>query len=241
MEKRVYLETFRLESNYWWHVSKRRLVRQAIRKNLSPGARILDAGCGTGIMMSELQHDSFNVYGLDKSPVAIKFCQKRGLKNVHHGNLEKRLPFRANSFDGITCLDVIEHLNHDKLAVAEFRRILKPGGKIFITVPAYMWLWTKHDDILWHKRRYRRNHLEKLVKEIGLKISKSSYFYSFLIPPAILLFKFKLIFNSGKSKTSVVPPKPINWLLTKVCDLEHWVMDLVSLPTGISILLIARK
>lgn len=243
MEKRVYAETYRLESGYWWHVSKRKLVQQAIKKAVDgkKDIHILDAGCGTGIMMSELQEYFSNVYGLDKSPLALDYCRKRGLTNVHHGNLEKVLPFRDKSFDAIICLDVIEHLKDDRLAISEFKRILKPKGFIFITVPAYMFLWTKHDDILWHKRRYRRRQLDSLISSVGFKIKKSSYFYSFLIPPAIVLFKLKVMFNSGKSKTSVVPPKPINWLLLQICALERLIINNVSLPTGISILAVAQK
>lgn len=243
MEKHVYTETYKLEKDYWWHVSKRSLVKQALKKTFGDkkNIHILDAGCGTGIMMSEMEQLYPNVYGLDKSPLAREFCQKRGLKNIHFGDLEKKLPFKTKSFDAITALDVIEHLDHDMLALEEFWRILKPGGKLFVTVPAYQFLWTNHDDLLWHKRRYRRNKLEKMVKALGFKVEKSSYFYSFLIPPAIFLFKFKLMFNSGNSKTSVVGPKPINWLLNLICALERKAMDYFSLPTGISIFLVASK
>lgn len=243
MDKRIYHETFKLEKDYWWHVSKRRLVQQVIRKSVNGNkdVRILDAGCGTGIMMSELSNYFPNVYGLDKSPLALAFCRKRGLRDVHHGNLERRLPFKDGTFDVVICLDVIEHLNHDGLALKEFRRILKPKGLVIISVPAYQFLWTKHDEILWHKRRYRRGQLIKLIQSVGFKIVKASYFYSFLILPALLLFKLKLMFHGGKSKSVVIPAKPINWLLLKICAVERQIINQFSLPTGISILAVAQK
>ena len=243
MEPGVYRETYRLESRYWWHVNRRRLVEQEIKKVFGgkQKIKILVAGCGTGILMSDLQKFYSNVFGVDDSPLALQFCRKRGLRSVRRGNLEKRLPYPSDSFDVITCLDVIEHLDQDSRALAELHRILRPGGYIFLTVPAYQFLWTNHDEILWHKRRYRRGPLSTLIRSVGFEIVKSSYFYSFLIPPAVILFKLKLIFHHGRAKTTVIPPWPINLLLSLACNIERKIIEFMSLPTGISIFVAAIK
>lgn len=243
MDTRVYTELYTLEKDYWWHQAKRKIVFETLTKRQKGRnhIRILDAGCGTGIMLSELLEQFPNSLGVDHSTVALNFCKKRGLSNIHRGDLEKKLPFKGSSFDVVTCLDVIEHLDHDDKAIKEFQRILKPGGELIITVPAYMALWTKHDEMLWHKRRYRRGQLAKLAKDHGFKIEKASYFYSFIAPVAFVLYRLGVMFKSRKSSSSVIPPKPFNWLLLQVCALERRLIDIVPMPTGISILLVAQK
>lgn len=241
MESQIYDELFLLEKNYWWHVSKRNLVHKEIKRAgiKSPMTRILDAGCGTGIMMSELAKKFPLTYGIDNSKKALKFCHKRGLHKVKLGDLEKKLPFPTNHFDVITCLDVIEHLKHDGAALKEMHRVLKKDGRIFINVPAFQFLWTHHDDLLWHKRRYRRRELVKLIRKSGFRVQKSSYFYSFLFLQAVVLFKLGLLF--GGKKTSVIPPKPINYLLLSLCFLEQKIIKFLPLPFGLSVFLVATK
>ncbi len=241
MESKIYDELYHLEKNYWWHVSKRILIHREIKRAgiTNPISRVLDAGCGTGIMLTELSRKFTKVYGLDRSLKALKFCRKRGLHQVRRGDLEKKLPFSANSFDAVTALDVIEHLDQDGKAIKELRRIIKPTGKLFITVPAFQFLWTHHDDLLWHKRRYTLSQLQKLVTDNGFTVKKASYFYSFLFPPSVVLFKLGLLFNGPK--TSVVPPKIIGQLLLLTCSIERTLLKFVSLPFGVSILLVAQK
>lgn len=243
MDTRIYHELYRLERDYWWHKAKRRLVLQTLikRQKGQNHIRVLDAGCGTGIMLSEMQEIFPNSFGVDKSVLALKFSKKRGLKNLHRGNLEKTLLFKKNSFDVITCLDVIEHLDKDRVAVEELLRVLKPGGRLLITVPAYMTLWTHHDEMLWHKRRYRRSQLKKLLTGAGFQVKNASYFYSFIAPLAFVMYKMKFMFNSRRSNSSIIPPRPINWLMFRICRIEQWVMNFVPLPFGISIFLEAVK
>lgn len=243
MESKIYDELYHLEKNYWWHVSKRSLIHREIKRAgiTDHSNKILDAGCGTGIMIAELSKKFDQVYGLDKSKKAIKFCHKRGLKRSHlrQASLEKKLPFTSNYFDAILALDVIEHLDNDGEAVRQLHRITKNSGSLYVTVPAFQFLWTHHDDLLWHKRRYTLNQLKRLVSANGFTVKKASYFYSFLFLPSVVIFKLGLLF-SGK-ETSVVPPKIVSTLLLTACSLERTLIKFIPLPFGISIFLVAQK
>lgn len=242
MQKALYSEMFLQEKTYWWHVAKRRLVQQEIKNsqiNLQDKI-VLDVGCGTGAMMEEMQKFGGNVFGIDGSDESITFTQKRGLKNIQKVNLEQPLPLKDSSYDYLICLDVLEHIENDHQLVAEFYRILKPGGKLLLTVPAYQFMWTYWDEVLGHKRRYRKANLIKLLKSANLKVTRASYFYSFLFPVAFVFRHVKEIFKSEKSDFVQIP-NFLNQLLLLVCALERAVINYFPIPVGLSIYIQAEK
>ncbi len=168
MEIKLIEEMFHQEKTLWWHVAKRKAAKTFLKQYGGPiaGKKILDIGCGTGAMMEDLTVLEADVYGLDGSSEAVGFCQRRNLKNIRLGNLERSLPFFNNFFSAITCLDVLEHITSDEKLLAEIYRILKPGGFLVISVPAYQIFWTYWDEMLGHKRRYL---LRSLVKKLDPK------------------------------------------------------------------------
>src|SRR6476659_6475267 len=141
------------DESHWWYRGRRRILRAAIeRLPLVPGARLLDAGCGSGRTLDELARYG-RVSGVDASPDAVAAARSRGHADVRLAPVEA-LPFAAGAFDVVTCLDVIEHTRDDRAALAELRRVTRPGGLLVATVPAYQALWSWHDEANGHYRRY---------------------------------------------------------------------------------------
>src|SRR5262249_42972179 len=145
---------------------------------------ILDAGCGTGALLEALRADPANrAVGLDFSEAALQFCRERGYDRLVRGDLTV-LPFPDARFDVITALDVIEHLDDDAGAAREIARVLKPGGILVASVPAYRFLWSGHDIALHHRRRYQMSEMTGLLRSAGLAIEKSTYLLTALFPLA---------------------------------------------------------
>src|SRR4029077_5669995 len=147
------LQTHRAEDRHWWYQGRRRVLQQAIaRLGLPAHAHILDAGCGSGRNMLDLAHHGI-VTGVELSPTSVQLARDRGAGEVLEGSVMD-MPFDAASFDLTVRLDVIEHLADDVSALRELRRVTKPSGALLVTVPAYQWLWSGHDEINHHHRRY---------------------------------------------------------------------------------------
>lgn len=240
MKKYLYEDLFLLEESHWWHISKRKIVRSLIEKyRLSKNPKILDIGCGTGKNIEELQ-DLGEIYGLDTSKEALDFCRKRGLNNLILGSAEKTTLKNA-TFDIITLLDVLEHTDDNK-ALNETFRILKKGGIIVITVPAFNWLWSNWDVVLHHKRRYTTDTLSQILKKNGFEIKKISYMYSFLILPVFVIRKIKSKFsNESYSSDFKLSSPAINFILGAISKLESLLIFSTSVPFGTSIVAVAKK
>ncbi len=244
MRSDLFDEMYRLESTYWWHVAKRRLILRMLDSYLNSlqDPRFLDIGCGTGMMMKDFSRFG-EVFGVDGSTKAISYCKKRGFSNVAATDLTKPLPFQNELFDAVTMLDVLEHLDNDRLILSEIQRVLKPGGRFVLTVPAYPWLWTYWDEVLGHKRRYRRRALVAKLKETGFEVEMSSYFYWYLVPVAIIVRVAKSIFGKSMKQRSdfIEVPKSINWLLVQITTVEASVLQHIRMPFGLSIVCLSRK
>ena len=152
---------------------------------LPPDARILDAGCGSGRNMIELARRG-KVTGVELSSTSTGLARSRHAGEVIEGS-ELEMPFAADSFDLAVCLDVVAHVERDLDALRELRRVVAPEGSLLITVPAYQWLWSGHDEINHHHRRYTRHSLQLVAQRAGWKQRRTTYFNSLLLPVAILL------------------------------------------------------
>ncbi len=190
------------------------------RLGLPPRARILDAGCGSGRNMVDLARWGA-VTGVELSAAAAEAARGRHVGEVVEGSVLE-MPFSEDSFDLAVCLDVIEHLQDDRAALRELRRVLAPGGALLVTVPAYQWLWSGHDEVNHHHRRYSRATLRRAAREAGWECERTTHFNSLLLPVAIALRALdRLHARATESSLDLwVPPAPLNWLLQQPLHLE---------------------
>ncbi len=241
MQAEEYGRMFQFETDYWWFVGRRRLVMRLLESHLKLGSGwLLDAGCGTGALLSELQQRASHVVGLDLEPLALRYARQRGEFALVQARLEA-LPFRSDTFDAITALDVLEHLPDDRPALRELRRVLKPDGVLIITVPAYRFLWSKHDIALHHYRRYTARELRARLHEAGFEVRKLSYAVSLLFVP-ILLFRWLDRLRRTPPVATLVPVgKRLNRWLIQLQDWESRLLQRVNLPFGVSLVAVACK
>jgi SAM-dependent methyltransferase len=242
MELEYELQTHRAEDRHWWYQGRRRVLERAIaRLGLPAQAHILDAGCGSGRNMVELAHHGI-VTGVELSGTSVQLARDRGVGEVLEGSVMD-MPFEEGSFDLTVSLDVIEHLEDDVGALHELRRVTKPGGALLVTVPAYQWLWSGHDEINHHHRRYNRRTLLAAAERAGWHLDSSAHFNSLLLPVAILLRALER-FKPSTTKSSLdlwVPPAPLNWALRQPLSLEAAVIGRGgSIPAGLSLLAVFR-
>ncbi len=240
MEKYLYEDLYKLEDSHWWHIAKRRPVLEILQGIKSQTKlKILDVGCGTGKNM-EMFSKIGEVWGIDNSKDAINFCKKRGLKNLKLATLESN-GFEDNQFDIVTMLDVLEHIEDDFAAIIEVKRILKKGGNIILTVPAYGWLWSKWDEVLHHKRRYTRQSLVSVFDRAGFKVKKVSYMYSFLVLPVLISRSLKsLFFPNDYGSDFKLNSGMINKLFDFLSQLEFKLSNIFTIPFGTSIVCMAN-
>ena len=243
MEKAYELQTHRAEDRHWWYRGRRRLLDRVISgMALPPAARILDAGCGSGRNMVELARYG-SVAGVEVSPESAGVARKREVGQVVEGSIDA-MPFAEDSFDLAVCLDVIEHLEDDRAALVELRRVVAPGGALLVTVPAYPWLWSSHDTINQHQRRYTRRSLLAAAEGAGWRAERVTYFNSLLLPVAIAMRALERV-RPAESETSPdlwIPPAPLNRLLEQPLHLEAAIIghNGHTLPAGLSLLAVLR-
>jgi SAM-dependent methyltransferase len=204
-------------------------------------ARILDAGCGSGRNMIELARRG-TVTGVELSHTSVELARARGCGEVIEGSVLE-MPFADDAFDLAVSLDVIEHLEDDLAALRELRRTVAQGGALLVTVPAYQWLWSGHDVVNHHHRRYTRASLQRVAEQAGWKLARTTYFNSLLLPVAIVLRVLDR-FSKKTTESSLdlwVPPEPLNRLLEQPLALESAAIRRGGrIPAGLSLLAVFR-
>jgi len=236
------LQTHRAEDRHWWYQGRRRVLARAIeRLDLPENARILDAGCGSGRNIVDLARHGV-VTGVELSGTSVELARARATGEVVEGSVMD-MPFDDASFDLTVSLDVIEHLEDDVGALRELRRVTKPGGALLVTVPAYQWLWSGHDEVNHHHRRYNRRTLLAPAETAGWHLESSTHFNSLLLPIAIVLRALER-FKPSTTKSSLdlwIPPAPLNWALRQPLHLEAAAIGRGgSIPAGLSLLAVFR-
>jgi SAM-dependent methyltransferase len=242
MEREYELQTHRAEDRHWWYRGRRRVLERVVEQLRLPArARILDAGCGSGRNMIELARHG-TVTGIELSETSVSLARERDTGEVIEGSVLE-MPFAADSFELAASLDVIEHLEDDLAALRELRRVVAPGGSLLITVPAYQWLWSGHDEINHHFRRYTRHSLLHVAQQAGWEPVRTTYFNSLLLPIAIALRVLDR-FSSKTTESSLdlwVPPPALNWLLERPLSLEAaLIARRTRIPAGLSLLVVLR-
>jgi SAM-dependent methyltransferase len=175
-----------VDEHHWWFRGRRRVIDARLaRLELPSGCETLDAGCGSGRTMDELRRYG-RVSGFDVNPLAVEYARTRGHADVRRARLEE-IPWSDESFDLITCLDVLEHTPDDVASLRELRRVARPGATLLLTVPAYQLLWSSHDVANHHYRRYRRPGLVRAARAAGWEPVGWTYFNSILLAPAAVV------------------------------------------------------
>ncbi len=242
MEEVEVLRMAEAESRSWWFRGRRRVLEEVLKRlAMPPDVNIADLGCGTGGNLVMLRAFG-KVTGVEVSPVAAEVARRRAGVEVRCASMDATgLP--DASFDVVTAFDVLEHMEDDRAALLEVWRLLKPGGRFVVTVPAFMMLWSAHDEALHHKRRYRRGPLAKALLGAGLDVEWLTYFNAALFPPVAAIRLLRRPFGGGAKVADGVEalPGPLNDLLEGVFAAERHLVGRVPLPAGVSLVGVARK
>lgn len=225
----------RLEDTHWWYVGRKRLLRHLIDRLHLHDALILDAGCGTGFAGKQLAKCG-TIISLDSSLDA--FGDATDIPNRCLANMDKA-PFPDDTFDLVVAMDLLEHIDDDMTAIGEMYRICKKGGYAFITVPAYRWMWSAHDEALDHKRRYSLSEIVGKLRMSGFIIEKASYFVCAAFP--VGLIHRMLSRNSPPSSDLTPVPAIPNAVLKSIMRGEAWLAWHLRLPFGMTAVVLARK
>jgi dTDP-4-dehydrorhamnose reductase len=245
MNRNFYKNYFEIEKNHWLMKIRRSIVLDNMKKYLGKKpseAKILDFGCGSGIFVEELQRRGYKIFGTDISEEAIKFGELKGIKNLSVQDSHK-LGYGSNSFDAVLSMDVLEHLEDESWAIKEVERILRPGGKFIIMVPAYQFLWGVQDEVAHHYRRYTLGGIKKkILNSSGLKIKHSTYFNTLLFAPIALVRIISKIFGLKNRQSDFDLNNPIlDKIFFSVFNFERKLLKRIKFPFGVSILLVLEK
>ncbi len=244
MQQHTYSIMYEVEGTHWWFAGRRRIiaafVEEICRRLENERPRILDVGCGTGANL-ELLSKYGEAEGVDVSPAALAFCRARGLENVRQGEAEK-LPYDDGSFDLVTALDVVEHLDDDVAGLREMRRVLKPGGRALLFVPAFMFLWGVQDDVSHHRRRYTLPGLRRVLKEAGYEIERATYANLSFFAPILMGRMLMRATGLRPASENNINVSALNGLLGRILGAESVLLKRrVNFPFGVSALCVARR
>ncbi len=234
-------EMYEVETAHWWFAGKRVLFAKLLERRLCAGdLHILDAGCGTGAVAAD-----FGRYGaitaMDRSLEALRLARSRGLGCLVNGDAAS-FPFAEACFDLVLAFDVIEHVEDDAGFIAAMAASLKPGGALAVHVPAWPFMWSRHDEILEHKRRYTRRGLRELLLGQDLVLEHLGWSNCSIFVPAAAVRLLRRAFSKEPQAADLaVVPRPLNTALLGLAHAEAAMARAVGLPFGLSLAAVARK
>jgi len=242
MQEHTYPIMFRVEQSHWWYTGRRKIltefVEQICRQVTDRRPRILDVGCGTGanlLMLSEYG----DAEGVDVAEDALAFCRERGLDKVRLGAGEE-LPYEDGTFDLVTALDVVEHMDDDLAGLREMRRVLRPGGRVLLFVPTFMFLWGLQDEVSNHRRRYRLPELRRVLEQAGFEIERTTYANITFFLPILVMRQLMRVTGLKADSENNINVSALNGVLGRVFGAESWLLRFMNLPFGVSGLCVAR-
>jgi 2-polyprenyl-3-methyl-5-hydroxy-6-metoxy-1,4-benzoquinol methylase len=232
------------EKYHWWFQGRRHILDDILRSvtdDSGPSRTIYDIGCGVGNNCDVLASYG-RVVGVDVNPQSFEYCSKRNYADLVLCSAEKLEGIPDGAADIVIAMDVLEHLDDDRAALAEFLRILKPSGHLILTVPAFPSLWGLQDELSQHRRRYRMRPLTRLVKEAGFFLLRKAYFNFFLFPPIFLVRAILRLFRLNPwIEKDVDDASILNALFKVIFRIEIFFLKWISYPYGASILLVCVK
>jgi SAM-dependent methyltransferase len=241
MDRDVYDRMNEVEDRHWWFSARRDIIAALISRLFpaSGGITILEAGCGSGGNLTMLKRfGSVDAFELDPpSREAAKI--KSGL-DIQYGVLPDEIPFRAERYDLITLIDVLEHVEADTKALSALSDLLTPEGRILLTVPAFPLFWSRHDEKHHHFRRYTKKTLGEAARNASLNVEFNCYFNSLLLPLVLISRGVKKL-SGQESPDETLPPGWLNWLLHKIFAWERHLIGRISMPAGLSLVAVLAK
>lgn len=241
MEHQVYEQMAAVEADHWWYRSRRRIFSSVLKRFVSANPDIaLDFGCGTGGNFALLNF-CHHVFGVDAHPESVSRAAEKA-PVVRYSDVEG-WPVATNAVDLISAFDVIEHIDDDLKAMKMLRFSLKPAGRMIVSVPAYQWLWSEHDERLHHKRRYTAAQLREVGVKAGFELEYLTYHNSLLLPLSILL---RLLSRVTRGKLAVNEDRVPHPLINKTLEIfyaseSHLIKRGIRLPFGLSVLAVFTK
>ena len=237
METREFEAMLALDERHWWYRGRRRMLA-ALLEGVSPGERVLDAGCGSGRTLDELTRYG-TAHGVELNPLGLAAARGRGHR-VEEARVET-IPFDDGSFDLVTCLDVIEHTDDDVVALSELRRVTRPGGHLVVSVPAHPRLWSRHDEVNGHRRRYTRRTLRAAAEAAGWRVERLTGFnVAYLAPAALVRIGRRKDGDGTDSELELTPPRLDALLELPLRAEAALVRRGVDLPPGLSLMAVLR-
>jgi ubiquinone/menaquinone biosynthesis C-methylase UbiE len=242
MDDQLEFEALRRESCSWWHTARRKLLREAVAQVVhgKREARVLDLGCTAQLDSSSA--DGIRVLNAHNSLPTLAFRQIEGSQNLVCTSLEE-LGFVSNSFDAIVAGDILQMVPDDRKALRELRRVLKDGGLLCLTVPAYPFLWGEDDEARGHQRRYTATELRRKLNNCGFEIARVSYLVATGFVPSIAERTFKDLFRKSAAlrRMSDEDSKLANAAMAMLLDCERHLIRYINLPFGTRVVCWARK
>jgi SAM-dependent methyltransferase len=245
MQVRELAEMHDVEMDHWWFAGKRTLFKRLLARRLAqPDLRVLDVGSGTGAVPHDFSQFGW-VCASDRSLAAMRFARERGVVDALVCDAQS-LPIGDGTVDLVLAFDIVEHVDDDAAMIAELARVLKPGGAVAIHVPAWPALWSRHDEVLEHKRRYTRKALRRLIEDSGLKLEYLGWASASILPAVFLIRLLRRGFGDSDGAASAgadifALPKPLNTMARGVYSVEALVAATTGLPFGVSLAAIASR
>jgi SAM-dependent methyltransferase len=236
MERIVYDRMAELDATHWWYRGRRDILATLIERSvpLPAEARILEVGCGTGHNLTMLQR-----FGRVDATEIDGFARVIASRRLGHAVVDAALPaLKAvpdRSYDLVAILDVLEHVEEDRASLVSMAAKLRPGGRILLTVPAHPWMWSAHDEVNHHKRRYTKKSFRAAVADAGLKLELLTYFNSLLFPVAAAARLASRAAGKKGSDDDSLPPAPLNRLLEGIFRTERYAIGRLPFPLGVSL------
>ena len=244
MDAEAYKEMIELQEEHWWFVARRDVIKSFIKMQMPQGSasKVLEIGCGVGGNVGLLSQ-SGHYRGIDMYKPAIDYCSEKYPQFEFECTRVEEIPqeFKSNKFDSIYLLDVLEHINDQVAILKSAQNYLTQSGKILVTVPAFEFLWSPHDDFVHHVRRYTKAGLKKVLEDSGYKVERISYFNSILFPLALAQRLGMRLLNRKLSTHLSTPPAIVNWLFKVIFAQEAWILKHTNLPVGLSIIAIVSQ
>jgi SAM-dependent methyltransferase len=239
MERIVYDRMAELDSRHWWYRARRDILERLIETRVKPPAdsRILEIGCGTGHNLAMLGRFG-TVDAVEMDDAARTVASERLGRPAVKSTLPALEGVERGAYELIALLDVLEHVDEDRASLASIAERLQPDGRILVTVPAHPWMWSAHDVVNHHKRRYTKRGLRETIEQAGLKIELLSYFNSLLFPVAAAARVAGRLTGKDDSDDRL-PPAPLNKTFEFLFRLERYAVGRVPFPPGVSLVAIA--